>query len=259
MLLVACIVACWPVWQWCAQRMHDKSDDPLGLLVLLVAVPVYAGSKAPMMMGARKSLLIAICLMAYAITPAWLPMLIRAGFAVTAIALLLSPRGINIALWGLLMLALPVVATMQFYLGYPMRLLVAHALYSITSIAGYLVQISGTDIIWNNNIIGIDPACSGVRMLWTAFFYLLCDGRSEQAQQQTNVTSKQRDSRRNASGQYLPRWHAIHAGSSENTFRLHRAGLAALRYRCPAVRIRRSDNRHIRKSLQIRCRRWDGF
>jgi exosortase/archaeosortase family protein len=168
-LLAACVVACWPVWFWCAERMRDKSDDPLGLVALAAVAFLTLGAKGGSPSLARDGRYGSACafLLIYALTAGQLPMLIRAGFAVTAIALLLSSE---VSMWGLMLLGLPVMATMQFYLGYPLRLLVTHAVQVLMSIAGYAVQIRGTDLLWDTHIIGIDPACSGVKMLWTAFF-----------------------------------------------------------------------------------------
>lgn len=219
--IAASLVALWPVWVWCACRLADRSDDPLGVAALVAAILFAAisaqrnsrhvlyctaghlvnGPDGQVVKGAPKHVangadrhapkhlghkdnvadlwtsiatFIFFCL--YALTAPILPMLIRAAFAVTALALVISPacfsKRLHLPTYGLLLLSLPLVATMQFYLGYPLRLLVGEFVRAIVACAGYDVALRGTDLLWNTHVVGIDPACSGIRMLWTAF--LVC-------------------------------------------------------------------------------------
>lgn len=177
MIYLLPLIACWPVWLWSLERMQDRSDDPFGALALLVAVGfslLTMRSKRATPLDGKQCALVCISLIAYAVTAGMLPMLMRSMLAMTAIALLLSwvcfGKRVNLAILGLCLLALPVVATMQFYLGYPLRMLVTHSCVSLLSLAGYVVRCSGTDLICGNQVIGIDPACSGIRMLWTGLF-----------------------------------------------------------------------------------------
>lgn len=178
LILLLPVLACWQVWVWSAQRMQDRSDDPLGLLALVVAIVLafFTTDKATRRRSLDVPQTVAIVSMlgAYALTSSLLPMLIRAGFAVTAIVLAVSyiafGKRLHLGIWGLGMLALPVVATMQFYLGFPLRMIITHACSLLLSCAGYAVQQSGTDLVWNHHVVGIDPACSGVKMLWTGLF-----------------------------------------------------------------------------------------
>jgi len=73
----------------------------------------------------------------------------------------------------LLLLALPVVASLQFYLGFPMRAVVAKLAAPMLQINGFAVVAEGASLNWNGDPILIDAPCSGVKMLWTGF-YLTC-------------------------------------------------------------------------------------
>ena len=68
---------------------------------------------------------------------------------------------------ALLLLSLPVVASLQFYLGYPMRWVAAQGTVGLLSLMGIDVMQQGTTLISGGQEVGVDPACSGVKMLWT--------------------------------------------------------------------------------------------
>jgi exosortase/archaeosortase family protein len=175
--LLICAAACWPVWVWAVQRMRDRSDDPWGMFAALAAfLAAGIAVRAPGIRSVdlRQAVLVSSCLVVYAISRPFVPMLVSGGFAVTAVALLISRlcygNRLHLPTWGLLLLSLPVVATMQFYLGFPLRLFVTHVVAGLVNIAAFNVHIAGTDLVWQTHVVGIDPACSGVKMLWTAYF-----------------------------------------------------------------------------------------
>jgi exosortase/archaeosortase family protein len=97
----------------------------------------------------------------------WLPPMVRAVLAVAGIATWYGwyRRG---GLMGLLLWSLPVVASMQFFIGYPLRLAAAEGAVRLLELASLVVSRSGTQIELGGKTIGVDPACSGVRMLWHA-------------------------------------------------------------------------------------------
>jgi exosortase/archaeosortase family protein len=79
------------------------------------------------------------------------------------------------AIAGLLLLALPTIPLLQFYLGYPLRVLVGAVTAPLLQFAGLSVIREGTGLQWNGQLIAIDAPCSGIRMLWAGLF-LLCAG-----------------------------------------------------------------------------------
>src|SRR5262249_38646361 len=98
----------------------------------------------------------------------------RAAIAVTAVAATVSSvcfgRRLHPGLWGLLLLTLPVIASLQFYLGFPMRALVAGLAAPMLRINGFAVVAEGATLNWKGDPILIDAPCSGVKMLWTGFY-----------------------------------------------------------------------------------------
>ena len=84
--------------------------------------------------------------------------------------------GPNMQLWlyGLLLLSLPVLSPMYLYLGYPLRLLVGKLSVLLLRVFGSPVMlVEGIAFNWAGKYIWSDDLCSGVRKLW-AGLYLTC-------------------------------------------------------------------------------------
>jgi exosortase len=100
----------------------------------------------------------------------FLPPLIRAALAACVFGALLI-RGPGAAgKWGLLALSLPIVATLQFYLGYPLRAFVAEVSAVALQVSGYAVTREGSLLHWAGETVMVDVPCSGVRMLWFGLY-----------------------------------------------------------------------------------------
>jgi exosortase/archaeosortase family protein len=198
-LLAIELLAFWPVWRWYVHRLTDQSDEAWGIVALVTAV-LFAlwqrpesgsGSaknvtlKSPQKRGerggcaeriseARGLALPAMLLICYAPSYHFLSPLPRAMIAITAIAATISAirfgQRLHLGVWGLLLLALPVVASLQFYLGFPMRAVVAELAAPMLQLNGFAVVAEGACLNWNGDLILIDAPCSGVKMLWTGFY-----------------------------------------------------------------------------------------
>src|SRR5687767_1456442 len=124
------LTAFWPVWAWYARRIVDGSDEPLGLGALAVAgVLVWHQGRVTEWVrpdATRRWMALALVAIYAAVFP-FAPALVRALLAMSALALVLPPIRGAAGVGGLLLLSLPLVATMQFYLGYPLRVIAAEA------------------------------------------------------------------------------------------------------------------------------------
>ncbi len=177
-LVFATCAALHPVFRWIAVRSVDGSDEPWGVVALaVVAVLVLLRARAPS--GAshpRPGGLagVALWLVAYGLTYPWLTPLPRGILAMTALAFLLSRlyfgASVNLGLLVLLNLGLPLIASVQFYLGYPLRLLVAWATAGLLHCSGFGVDVVGVGLNLGERTITVDAPCSGVRMLWVGAF-----------------------------------------------------------------------------------------
>lgn len=171
------VLSFWPVWIWYFQRMTDGSDEPLGVIALIVGGLIIWWKREEIVLTEMGSIAAVACLVLYAGGYQILPPLIKAILAMFAIACLSGSLFRRLGLWCLFLLSLPVVASLQFYLGYPMRLFSALMADGILSLAGLDIVKQGTELILNGETpVGVDPPCSGIRMLWMGAFLtaLIC-------------------------------------------------------------------------------------
>ena len=168
--------AFWAQGLWAARRLADGSDDPLGLAAV-VALVVWLVRAAPTLrVQPQLAWLAASAALTVAATAAWLlaPPLPAAMLAALALAAHLAawlPRGVARApLAGLILLALPLVASLQFYLGYPLRVFTAEFSAWLLQAAGQAAERSGAAMTVNGQLVIVDAPCSGVQMAWLAYF-----------------------------------------------------------------------------------------
>lgn len=179
LIIGAQLIAFWPVWRWYVVRVGDSADQKWGLVALLTALLFVLSKKTS---AHVYSLTIpTLTTLLYLVTYPVLPPLARAGVAFTAIAVTVSlvrfGKAFHPGVLGLLWLSLPIVPSLQFYLGYPLRLLVAGLAAPILRLGGFAVIQEGTCLNWGGQLIWIDAPCSGVRMLWVGLyltFTLVC-------------------------------------------------------------------------------------
>ena len=180
LLLIAQVAALWPVWTWYVTRMTDGSDEPWGVLALIAAVALAvfkyedapAAERAPLLWTACLSMLGYVALVFAGAAPLLRALVGVTALACTAIAVCGIRRYAPVII-GLALLSLPVLASLQFYGGYALRLLTTSIGSGILQVFGMDVAHLGTTMTWHGTTVLVDAPCSGVRMLWTATF-LLC-------------------------------------------------------------------------------------
>jgi exosortase/archaeosortase family protein len=167
------LLAFWPVWQWYVVRLLDSPEDRWGLLAVGTLVLYFLHSQR--MENAQYSLsllLPALLTLLYAVSYPFMPPLLRAGIAVIAVGstFLRFGKPFPLGIYGLLLLTLPVIPSLQFYLGYPLRLIVASVAAPLIRLTGFAVVQDGVYLNWNSYLIFIDAPCSGIKMLWAGFY-----------------------------------------------------------------------------------------
>jgi exosortase len=173
--LIAFTLAALPLLIWYARRMMDHSDEPLGVIALLVAVFTLAVAARygkrdrarilPGRMLAGAALLAILQFSGVVRYP-----LLAGLLAIAIIAASVSmPRG-KAGVIALLVLSLPLIASLDFFAGYPLRLVVAQMTTGLLQFGGIPVERTGVMLIDGERIVGIDPPCAGIRMLWTSCF-----------------------------------------------------------------------------------------
>ncbi|AMM24715.1 exosortase Q [Variovorax sp. PAMC 28711] len=170
-----------PTWVWMVQRMRDGSDDPLGALALAALVALVWQVRSQLRAAPRLgwlalatggTLLAALCRTGLGPVPA-LPPLAAGLVAVLALAcglLAFLPRRIAaLPVVGLAVLALPLLSSLQFYAGYPLRVVTAEASRWLLAPA-FTVLREGTTLLVDGRLVIVDAPCSGVQMVWLGYF-----------------------------------------------------------------------------------------
>ena len=170
--LGAVVVACWSAWLELAARI-DGAAAAMPLLLVTGALLVPTLTRAGSPRSARLAPL-APLLAAYAIAALIAPPIFAIAPAFLAVCRALHDAGHEHAprasFYGLVLLALPVIPTLEFYAAYPVRLAAIEASASLLRLNGVAVGVEGLALRFGTELIQFDAPCSGVRMLWTCWF-----------------------------------------------------------------------------------------
>jgi exosortase/archaeosortase family protein len=169
-------LALWPHGAWAARRVADGSDDPLGIAALAVLLLWLWRTRESLRatprlawLGAAGALTVASTAALFFIPPLAAALLATLSISAHAVAWLpdRSPRA---ALAGLSLLALPLIASLQFYAGYPLRVFTAQFSAWLLQAVGITAERSGAAMTVNHQLVIVDAPCSGVQMAWLAYF-----------------------------------------------------------------------------------------
>jgi exosortase/archaeosortase family protein len=168
-------VALWPTWWWMGQRMVDGSDDPLGVLALAALGLLLWQHRTRLRAAPRLGLQVTALAGAVLTTAlhAQLPDMLVALVGLLSLAaglLAFLPAQVATApVLGLSLLSLPLMASLQFYAGFPLRVVTAEVSSWLLSIA-HAVERSGSSLVVDGQLIIVDAPCSGVQMAWLGYF-----------------------------------------------------------------------------------------
>lgn len=169
-MLLALVVGLWPVGRWYALRLFDGSDEPYGILALATLAIVLVRSGFDLPRGELRWIGAGALLTGYTLLYSVFSPLPRALVAAAAVAVLVFRWRNSVSQAALLGLSLPVVATVQFYLGFPLRVLAAEVSVLVLRVLRFAVTREGTLLHWRGETILVDAPCSGVRMLWFGLY-----------------------------------------------------------------------------------------
>ncbi|MGR4868503.1 exosortase Q [Variovorax sp. LARHSF232] len=170
-----------PTWWWMARRLADGADDPLGLLALAALAGLVWTLRLELRCAPRLGWLALASLGTLAATvlrsgigplPALPPLAVGlvAVLALAACLLALLPRRVAAApVLGLAVLALPLLSSLQFYAGFPLRVITAEASRWLLAPA-FEVQREAASLIVDGRLVIVDAPCSGVQMAWCGYF-----------------------------------------------------------------------------------------
>ncbi len=164
----------WPIWNWYLLRMTDQSDEPWGIIALITALLLLFSNRRRSMLSEDQLILPTLLVILYIVTFQFLPPLGSSVFAVLGIASTLCPymtgRRFNLNIWGLFLLSLPILPTLQFYFGFPLRAFTTYLTAPLISLLGYHVTADGTALEFAGELILVDAPCSGIKMLWGIWY-----------------------------------------------------------------------------------------
>ena len=173
--LALLVLALWPTWWWMGQRMVDGSDDPLGVLALAALATVLWQHRHQLRAAPRLGLQAAALAGAVLTTVlhGQLPDLLVGLVSLLSFALgllaFLPARVATAPVLGLSVLSLPLLASLQFYAGFPLRVVTAEASRWLLSIA-HTVERTGSSLVVDGQLVIVDAPCSGVQMAWLGYF-----------------------------------------------------------------------------------------
>jgi exosortase/archaeosortase family protein len=169
-------LALWPHLRFAWQRLHDGSDDPLGVVAAAALVAIVVARRVSLRHAPRLPWMVAALVGTLAANAAlaFVPPLAAAVLAALAFACGLAawlPEGAARApLAGLAVLALPLIASLQFYAGYPLRVITAQVSAWLLQLGGVEALRSGASMTVRGQLVVVDAPCSGVQMVWFAYF-----------------------------------------------------------------------------------------
>ena len=173
------VAATWDAWRWYVARIWAAPEEAATLVLTVAFLGLLALARAPGLRGPRPMPLVAVAvlLVLYAAGHAVLPPIMCAALAVAAalfcLHIALCGERPPIAFWGLVALALPVLPSLQFTLGYPMRIVSAVLSVGLLQVHGLEVARQGTFLLWRGETVQFDAPCSGVNMLWAGLMLTL--------------------------------------------------------------------------------------
>lgn len=175
---MAVALATWSGWRWYLARVFAEPEAAGTLLLtfgLLAAIGYAHGRKR--VSTTPPFLPLAAVLAVYALSYPLLPSIASAAIAVAATLYAAHAAFFRerppIAFWGLVALSLPILPSLQFVLGYPMRIVAAALSVGLLQAQGFAVARTGTLLEWEGRLVQFDAPCSGVNMLWAGLMLAL--------------------------------------------------------------------------------------
>jgi exosortase/archaeosortase family protein len=163
-----------PVWQWYFRRLADGSDEPWGLIALGTALALFLAKRRRALVEQLRLEIPGALILLYAVSYPFAPRLVQAAVAATALGVTLSAlrlgKWLHAPVQGLMLLSLPVIPSLQFYFGYPLRVISAAIAVPMLLMSGVAVVREGTCLRWGNELVSVDAPCSGVQMLWVGMY-----------------------------------------------------------------------------------------
>ncbi len=175
------LIAFWSVWRYLALRYALFGEDVWGIISLgcIIGFSIFWQSKqAKVQTKSSAFFLAAFFLLTYAASFVIAPPLLRAVLAMISLTFFLSGWRygtlFHTGIFALLLLSLPLMASLNFFIGFPLRVIVGEAVKYLLQLQGLEVIREGVCLHFGEKLIWIDAPCSGIKMLWFGMFLTGC-------------------------------------------------------------------------------------
>ena len=173
------IAATWDAWRWYVERVWAAPEEAAALALTIVFLAVIAVARpprrrrrSPWRWCRSRSCWRSTPQAMRSCRPSCAPRSPSRRRCSASISRRFRERP-PIAFWGLVALALPVLPSLQFTLGYPMRIVSAALATALLQAHGLVVARQGTFLVWHDEMVQFDAPCSGVNMLWAGLLLTL--------------------------------------------------------------------------------------
>lgn len=174
-------MALWPVWRWSLRRYADGSGDAWELIALVTALALLYRDRDLHHADMEAVTLPATILFFYAALYSYMSPLERGVVGMLAIGTAISRvwygERVASSICGLFVISLPVMSSLNFYAGYPLRIVVGEAAAALLQLNGLDVVRDGAQLLWAGRAVAIDAPCSGIKMLWTGAYLCFATAR----------------------------------------------------------------------------------
>lgn len=165
----------WPMWRWWGRRLSEPFDADVAAWIVFAAFTAALWHRAGRTAFARpvptwKWFFAAVFLVLFHLVRTALPPTASGVFAILAGLPLLLPEETDQGplpppLAALALMGLPSAMILDFFLGYPLRVIATRLAAGLLSAAGLSVVRSGVELSTGDATVFVDAPCAGVRML----------------------------------------------------------------------------------------------
>lgn len=172
-LAAIAVLACWDSWRWTIHRLTQSPEEGLSLLFTLallgaLSLPRLINRTEPLRIDLWP--LTAMLALHTSLNAANAPSILQSAVATTALAYLFYRAAHDTAppaaFWGLIALSMPVLPSLQFVLGFPLRVVSASLTVTLLNLQGVPITRDGTYVTVAGQTAQFDAPCSGIAMLW---------------------------------------------------------------------------------------------
>jgi exosortase/archaeosortase family protein len=157
------------VWRWFAVRIVEGVDAAQGLIPFAAAFAAIGVAPPSSKPALRRPTIVWLAI--YGAASIALPPSLAAYAAFGALlSSFAAARGVvaPVSTYALLATALPVLPHLDFFAGYPMRVVAAAGAAEYLRFSGEDFERLGATLVRDGRVFSVDSPCSGVKMLWSA-------------------------------------------------------------------------------------------